>query len=118
MSGSQVNKAICGLSKVKKLGGKCVWYWLGPLIIGVEALVGWLLDHPDIQITELSDFETASEESDEEVVEEVEELEAAYPDVSIEQAALYQLLWYFRFDCVLCVFFFFSPFYFSSLLKA
>ncbi|XP_077153037.1 E3 ubiquitin-protein ligase HERC2 isoform X1 [Ranitomeya variabilis] len=47
---------------------------------GVEALVGWLLDHPDIQVTELSDFETASEESDEEVVEEVEELEAAYPD--------------------------------------
>ncbi|XP_072258440.1 E3 ubiquitin-protein ligase HERC2 [Pyxicephalus adspersus] len=49
---------------------------------GVEALVGWLLDHPDIQVTELSDFETASEESDEEVVEEVEEIEAVYPDSS------------------------------------
>lgn len=49
---------------------------------GVEALVGWLLDHPDVQVTELSDFETASEESDEEVVEEVEEIETVYPDVS------------------------------------
>ncbi|XP_075446685.1 E3 ubiquitin-protein ligase HERC2 isoform X3 [Ascaphus truei] len=46
---------------------------------GVEALVGWLLDHPDVQIAELSDADTASEESDEEVVEEVEELESAYP---------------------------------------
>ncbi|XP_041440166.1 E3 ubiquitin-protein ligase HERC2 isoform X2 [Xenopus laevis] len=45
---------------------------------GVEALVGWLLDHPDIQVTELSDAETASEESDEEIAEEVEEIEASF----------------------------------------
>ncbi|XP_060089857.1 E3 ubiquitin-protein ligase HERC2 isoform X3 [Heteronotia binoei] len=47
---------------------------------GVEALVGWLLDHPDVQITDLSDADTVSDEySDEEVVEDVEEAEAAYP---------------------------------------
>ncbi|XP_048453850.1 E3 ubiquitin-protein ligase HERC2 [Rhincodon typus] len=46
---------------------------------GVEALVGWLLDHPDVQIAELSDAEsTLSEYSDEEILEEVEETEAAY----------------------------------------
>ncbi|XP_041055229.1 E3 ubiquitin-protein ligase HERC2 isoform X4 [Carcharodon carcharias] len=46
---------------------------------GVEALVGWLLDHPDVQIAELSDAEsTLSEYSDEEILEEVEEAEAAY----------------------------------------
>uniref|UniRef100_A0A8C6ITP0 HECT-type E3 ubiquitin transferase n=1 Tax=Melopsittacus undulatus TaxID=13146 RepID=A0A8C6ITP0_MELUD len=43
---------------------------------GVEALVGWLLDHPDVQITDLSDADTISDEySDEEIVEEVEEAE-------------------------------------------
>ncbi|KAM4682548.1 E3 ubiquitin-protein ligase HERC2 isoform 7-T7 [Amazona ochrocephala] len=47
---------------------------------GVEALVGWLLDHPDVQITDLSDADTVSDEySDEEMVEEVEEAEAACP---------------------------------------
>ncbi|XP_038007666.1 E3 ubiquitin-protein ligase HERC2 isoform X1 [Motacilla alba alba] len=47
---------------------------------GVEALVGWLLDHPDVQITDLSDADTISDEySDEEIAEEVEEAEAACP---------------------------------------
>ncbi|KAL7983783.1 hypothetical protein Chor_000659, partial [Crotalus horridus] len=47
---------------------------------GVEALVGWLLDHPDVQITDFSDGDTISDEySDDEVSEEVEEAEAAYP---------------------------------------
>uniref|UniRef100_A0A8C0VK07 E3 ubiquitin-protein ligase HERC2 n=1 Tax=Cyanistes caeruleus TaxID=156563 RepID=A0A8C0VK07_CYACU len=47
---------------------------------GVEALVGWLLDHPDVQITDLSDADTISDEySDEEIAEEVEEAEACYP---------------------------------------
>uniref|UniRef100_A0A8C0GP25 E3 ubiquitin-protein ligase HERC2 n=1 Tax=Chelonoidis abingdonii TaxID=106734 RepID=A0A8C0GP25_CHEAB len=47
---------------------------------GVEALVGWLLDHPDVQITDLSDADTVSDEySDEEIVEDVEEAEAACP---------------------------------------
>ncbi|KFZ55913.1 E3 ubiquitin-protein ligase HERC2, partial [Podiceps cristatus] len=47
---------------------------------GVEALVGWLLDHPDVQITDLSDADTISDEySDEEITEEVEEAEAACP---------------------------------------
>ncbi|XP_012867362.1 PREDICTED: E3 ubiquitin-protein ligase HERC2 [Dipodomys ordii] len=45
---------------------------------GVEALVGWLLDHSDVQVTELSDAETVSDEySDEEVVEDMDD--AAYP---------------------------------------
>ncbi|KAM9264683.1 E3 ubiquitin-protein ligase HERC2 isoform 3-T3 [Cariama cristata] len=50
---------------------------------GVEALVGWLLDHPDVQITDLSDADTVSDEySDEEIPEEVEEAEAACPVTS------------------------------------
>lgn len=53
-------------------------------VLGVEALVGWLLDHPDVQITDLSDADTISDEySDEEIAEEVEEAEAACPVVSI-----------------------------------
>lgn len=53
-------------------------------VLGVEALVGWLLDHPDVQITDLSDADTISDEySDEEMAEEVEEAEAACPVVSI-----------------------------------
>lgn len=53
-------------------------------VLGVEALVGWLLDHPDVQITDLSDADTVSDEySDEEITEEVEEAEAACPVVSI-----------------------------------
>ncbi|XP_030881180.1 E3 ubiquitin-protein ligase HERC2 [Leptonychotes weddellii] len=41
---------------------------------GVEALVGWLLDHADVQVTDLSDADTGSEEcSDEEVVEDVDD---------------------------------------------
>lgn len=52
-------------------------------VLGVEALVGWLLDHPDVQITDLSDADTISDEySDEEITEEVEEVEAACPVVS------------------------------------
>ncbi|XP_074492829.1 E3 ubiquitin-protein ligase HERC2 isoform X1 [Sebastes fasciatus] len=47
---------------------------------GVEALVGWLLDHPDIHVTELSDADTVSDEySDEEVLEELEEAEPTFP---------------------------------------
>ncbi|XP_038616113.1 E3 ubiquitin-protein ligase HERC2 [Tachyglossus aculeatus] len=47
---------------------------------GVEALVGWLLDHPDVQITDHSDADTVSDEySDEEPAEDVEEAEASYP---------------------------------------
>lgn len=50
----------------------------------MEALVGWLLDHPDIHVTELSDAETVSDEySDEEVLEELEEAEPPFPAVSI-----------------------------------
>ena len=49
---------------------------------GVEALVGWLLDHPDVHITELSDADTVSDEfSDEEVLEELEEAEPTFPVV-------------------------------------
>ncbi|TSK42064.1 E3 ubiquitin-protein ligase HERC2 [Bagarius yarrelli] len=33
---------------------------------GVEALVGWLLDHPDVHVTELSDADTGSDEYSEE----------------------------------------------------
>ncbi|KAF4026258.1 hypothetical protein G4228_018565 [Cervus hanglu yarkandensis] len=41
---------------------------------GVEALVGWLLDHADVQVTDLSDADTGSEEcSDEEVMEDVDD---------------------------------------------
>uniref|UniRef100_A0A673CR73 HECT-type E3 ubiquitin transferase n=1 Tax=Sphaeramia orbicularis TaxID=375764 RepID=A0A673CR73_9TELE len=47
---------------------------------GVEALVSWLLDHPDIHVTELSDADTVSDEySDEEVLEELEEAEPTFP---------------------------------------
>lgn len=51
------------------------------LLVGVEALVGWLLDHADVQVTDLSDADTGSEEcSDEEVVEDMDD--AAYAVVS------------------------------------
>lgn len=51
------------------------------LPVGVEALVGWLLDHADVQVTDLSDADTGSEEcSDEEVVEDVDDV--AYAVVS------------------------------------
>ncbi|MBN3299656.1 HERC2 ligase, partial [Amia calva] len=47
---------------------------------GVESLVGWLLDHPDVQITELSDADTVSDEySDDEGLEDLEETESTYP---------------------------------------
>ncbi|XP_054644739.1 E3 ubiquitin-protein ligase HERC2 isoform X2 [Dunckerocampus dactyliophorus] len=47
---------------------------------GVEALVSWLLDHPDVQASEVSDADTVSDEySDEEVLEEVEEAEPTFP---------------------------------------
>ncbi|XP_043927990.1 E3 ubiquitin-protein ligase HERC2 [Protopterus annectens] len=46
---------------------------------GVEALVGWLLDHPDVQISDLSDAESVSDEySDDEIVEDIEEAESAF----------------------------------------
>lgn len=46
--------------------------------------MGWLLDHPDIHVTELSDAETVSDEySDEEVLEELEEAEPPFPAVNI-----------------------------------
>ncbi|XP_019484450.1 PREDICTED: E3 ubiquitin-protein ligase HERC2 [Hipposideros armiger] len=42
---------------------------------GVEALVGWLLDHADVQVTDLSDADTGSEEcSDEDMVEDVDDM--------------------------------------------
>ncbi|XP_024133922.1 E3 ubiquitin-protein ligase HERC2 isoform X2 [Oryzias melastigma] len=48
-------------------------------IPGVEALVSWLLDHPDVHVTELSDADTVSDEySDEEVLEELEEVEPTF----------------------------------------
>lgn len=51
---------------------------------GVESLVGWLLDHPDVHVTEVSDAETVSDEySDEEVLEELEEAEPPFPAVSV-----------------------------------
>lgn len=44
--------------------------------------MGWLLDHPDIHVTELSDADTVSDEySDEEVLEELEEPEPTFPVV-------------------------------------
>lgn len=44
--------------------------------------MGWLLDHPDIQVTEVSDADTVSDEySDEEVLEELEEAEPTFPVV-------------------------------------
>uniref|UniRef100_A0A3B3D0M2 E3 ubiquitin-protein ligase HERC2 n=1 Tax=Oryzias melastigma TaxID=30732 RepID=A0A3B3D0M2_ORYME len=47
--------------------------------IPVEALVSWLLDHPDVHVTELSDADTVSDEySDEEVLEELEEVEPTF----------------------------------------
>ncbi|XP_016124312.1 E3 ubiquitin-protein ligase HERC2-like [Sinocyclocheilus grahami] len=50
------------------------------VVPGVEALVAWLLDHPDVHITDLSDADTVSDEySDEEVLEELEEPEPAFP---------------------------------------
>ncbi|XP_061744248.1 E3 ubiquitin-protein ligase HERC2 isoform X2 [Nerophis ophidion] len=46
---------------------------------GVEALVCWLLDHPDVHTSEASDADTVSDEySDEEVLEEVEEVEPTF----------------------------------------
>ncbi|XP_023810269.2 E3 ubiquitin-protein ligase HERC2 isoform X5 [Oryzias latipes] len=48
-------------------------------IPGVEALVSWLLDHPDVHVTELSDADTVSDEySDEEVLDELVEAEPAF----------------------------------------
>ncbi|CAG01384.1 unnamed protein product, partial [Tetraodon nigroviridis] len=50
---------------------------------GVESLVGWLLDHPDVHVAELSDADTVSDEySEEEVLEEMEETEPTFPVAS------------------------------------
>uniref|UniRef100_A0A3B3QN49 E3 ubiquitin-protein ligase HERC2 n=1 Tax=Paramormyrops kingsleyae TaxID=1676925 RepID=A0A3B3QN49_9TELE len=47
---------------------------------GVEALVSWLLDHPDVHVTEVSDADTVSDEySEEEVLEELDESDTAFP---------------------------------------
>lgn len=55
--------------------------------------MGWLLDHPDIHVTELSDAETVSDEySDEEVLEELEETEPPFPAVSITVSFSFQNL--------------------------
>lgn len=41
--------------------------------------MSWLIDHPDMHVTELSDADTVSDEySDEEVLEELEEAEPAF----------------------------------------
>lgn len=69
------------------------------MLTGVEALVGWLLDHADVQVTDLSDADTGSEEcSDEDMVEDVDDM--AYAVVSAAHAvplpvppALYSLHW-------------------------
>lgn len=46
--------------------------------------MGWLLDHPDIHVTELSDADTVSDEySEEEVLEELEETEPTFPVVRL-----------------------------------
>nr|XP_032812660.1 E3 ubiquitin-protein ligase HERC2 isoform X4 [Petromyzon marinus] len=44
---------------------------------GIEALVGWLLDHPDVQIPDISDVESATSDdvSDEDLLDEAEEVE-------------------------------------------
>lgn len=44
--------------------------------------MSWLLDHPDVHVIELSDADTVSDEySDEEVLEELEEVEPTFPVV-------------------------------------
>lgn len=59
------------------------------LLVGVEALVGWLLDHADAQVTDLSDADTGSEEcSDEEVVEDVDDVAYAVVSASCVVAPL------------------------------
>lgn len=56
--------------------GCCVCF-----LVGVEALVGWLLDHADVQVTDLSDADTGSEDcSDEDMMEDVDDM--AYAVVS------------------------------------
>ncbi|XP_027882785.1 E3 ubiquitin-protein ligase HERC2 isoform X2 [Xiphophorus couchianus] len=50
---------------------------------GVEALVSWLLDHPDVHFTELSDADTVSDEYSDE-----EELEEAEPTFSVPAGAV------------------------------
>lgn len=59
-------------------------------LVGVEALVGWLLDHADVQATDLSDADTGSEEcSDEEGVDDLDDM--AYAVVSAARAACLRL---------------------------
>lgn len=52
---------------------------LSPLPSGVEALVGWLLDHSDVQGTDLSDGETGSEDGsdDDDLVEDMDDAACA-----------------------------------------
>lgn len=62
------------------------------LLLGVEALVGWLLDHADVQVTDLSDADTGSEEcSDEEVMEDVDD--TAYAMVSASLVPVCSEFW-------------------------
>lgn len=64
--------------KFSAIGFEGSWVFF---LLGVEALVGWLLDHSDVQVTEFSDADTVSDEySDEEVVEDVDD--TPYPVVS------------------------------------
>lgn len=52
--------------------------------------MSWLLDHPDIHFTELSDADTVSDEySDEEVLEELEEAEPAFSVVCCFSCCFY-----------------------------
>lgn len=51
----------------------------------MEALVSWLLDHPDVHVTETSDVDTVSDEySEEEVLEELDEAEPTFSMVGQE----------------------------------
>lgn len=59
-----------------------LWACCVCLLIGVEALVGWLLDHADVQVTDLSDADTGSEDcSDDELMEDVDDMACAMVSV-------------------------------------
>uniref|UniRef100_A0A3Q2Y7Y6 E3 ubiquitin-protein ligase HERC2 n=1 Tax=Hippocampus comes TaxID=109280 RepID=A0A3Q2Y7Y6_HIPCM len=62
--------------------------------VPVEPLVGWLLDHPDIHTSEVSDADTVSDEdSEEEVLEELEEAEPVFavpPGVVVTESQMFK----------------------------
>lgn len=65
-------------------------------VAGVEALVSWLLDHPDVHVTEVSDADTVSDEySEEEVLEELDESETAFPVVGVASPLMGRWLFIF-----------------------